>query len=78
MPEHKERALNDLEIIYNIEDSKVTKATTAIDQNDPRKGWNTIEIDNPKPLHKRFGFKDKKEVKELIDKHGCKYGKKRQ
>lgn len=69
MPEFKGRALKDLERIYNTEDSKATKATTPIDLKDPNKGWNTIEIDNPMRLFKRFGFETKEEVKELIDEY---------
>ncbi len=70
MPEHKERALVDLKAIYQLNDSKVSRATTPIDPADPEKGWNTEEIDNPMPLWKVKGFSGRDEVAAVITEYG--------
>ncbi len=68
--EFKDRALSDLKAIYNLDDSKATRATTLIDPADPEKGWNTEIIDNPMPMWKQKGFASRKAVADLIAKNG--------
>jgi len=66
MEEYKAQAIADLKALYAIDDAKITRATTLIDENDPEKGWNTEIIDNPLPRWKQIGFKSRKAVKDLI------------
>ena len=68
MPEHKAHAIADLKAIRDIDDAKVTKATTLIDPEDPEKGYNTELITNPLPIWKQKGFSSRAEVTELIEK----------
>ena len=69
MPEYKERALKDLQAIYDLQDDKAIRATTLIDENDPEKGYNTEEVDKPNPVWKQKGFKSRKAVLTLIKKY---------
>ena len=62
----KKKALAELDRIYNIDDSKATKATTLIDPDDEKKGWNIEEIDNPMPEWKLKGFASRKAVDDMI------------
>ncbi len=66
MPEYKAKAMAELQAIHDLDDDKTTRATTLIDENDPEKGFNVEEIDNPNPLWKQKGFSSREEVKELI------------
>ena len=66
IPEYSEQAKAELERINNLKDSKITKATTQIDPNDPESEWNTIEVVNPNPKWKQLKFKSKKELTDLI------------
>lgn len=62
-----EEAKKKLQEIYDVNDSKATKATTPLELDDPiLTGWNTIEIDNPMPMWKQKGFASRQEVAELI------------
>ena len=62
----KDQALTELERIYNLNDSKATKATTLIDPDDEEKGWNTEEITNSMPEWKLKGFASRNAVNEMI------------
>ena len=62
----KEQALSVLNDIYNLDDSKATRATTLIDPEDPESDWNTEVIDNPMPLWKQKGFISRQAVADLI------------
>ena len=62
----KAQALAELERIYNLNDSKATKATTLIDPDDEEKGWNTEEITNSMPEWKLKGFASRNAVNEMI------------
>jgi len=62
----KEKALAELERIYNTDDGKATRATTLIDPDDEEKGWNTEEIDNPMPEWKLKGFSNREAVNDMI------------
>ena len=66
MPEHKQKAIKKLQEIFDIKDDKVLKATTLKDMNDESKGHNTVQINNPLPLHKQKGFESKQDVADLI------------
>ena len=66
MPEFKERAIAELKRIKNLNDSKIMKATTQKDPEDPESDWNTIEITNPNPKWKQLAFKSEKELTDLI------------
>jgi len=66
MPEHKERAIEELQNIVTLNDSKATLATTLIDPTDESKGWNTVEIENPISLWKQKGFSSRQEVTDII------------
>ena len=69
---HKEHAIEDLKKIYLLNDSKTLRATTLIDPEDPKSGYNTEEIDNPMPLWKQKGFESREAVGTLITKNGGK------
>ena len=62
----KAQALAELKRIYNLNDSKATKATTLIDPDDEEKGYNTVEIDNPMPEWKLKGFASREAVNDMI------------
>jgi len=62
----REQAVVVLNDIYNLDDSKATRATTLIDPGDPHGDWNTEEINNPMPLWKQKGFGSRQEVADLI------------
>jgi len=62
----KTQALSELDRIYNLNDSKATKATTLIDPDDEEKGWNTEEVDNPMPEWKLKGFTSREAVNTMI------------
>jgi len=62
----KAQAVDVLNRIYNLDDSKATRATTPIDPEDPHSDWNTEEIDNPMPLWKQKGFESRQAVADLI------------
>jgi len=62
----KEQALSVLSDIYNLDDSKATRATTPIDPADPHSDWNTEVIDNPMPTWKQKGFVSRQAVADLI------------
>ena len=64
---YKDQAIIELEKIYNLDDLKATKATILIDSEDPEKGYNTEEIDNPMPLWKQKGFGSREEITELLE-----------
>lgn len=66
IPEFKEQAETELKRVSNLKDSKITKATTQIDPNDPESEWNTIEVVNLNPKWKQLKFKSKKEVADLL------------
>ena len=53
MPEHEKRAKEDLAKLAAIDDTKIT-----VDQG-TEKSSKLMEIDNPMPMWKRVGFKDK-------------------
>ena len=64
--ELRERARADLQAIYDLEDNVVTQATTPVDPDDPEKGFNITEIDNPMPMWKQKGFAGREEILEIL------------
>ena len=66
MPEYKAKAITDLKSIADLKDDKATIATTLKDSKNPEKGFNTKTIDNPNPVWKQKGFKNKKEILDLV------------
>jgi len=56
MPEYAKQAKEDLAALAAIDDSKIMVERGA--EEEP----NLVEIDNPAPLWKRMGFKDKYEI----------------
>ena len=64
-PEFKDQAKNELMNIYELDDDKITRATTPKDPDNPMSDFNTEIIDNPMPLWKQKGFSSRKEVLEL-------------
>ena len=60
MPEHEKRAKEDLAKLAAIDDTKIT-----VDQG-TEKSPKLMEIDNPMPMWKRAGFKDKDELLALV------------
>lgn len=63
--EYKEQVIKKLQEIYDMDDSKATRATTLIDPENPEGGWNTEIIDNPMPMWKQKGFISRESVAEL-------------
>jgi len=61
MPEHEKRAKEDLARLAAIDDTKIT-----VDQG-TEKSPKLMEIDNPTPMWKRAGFKDKDELLKLAE-----------
>ena len=61
MPEHEKRAKEDLAKLAAIDDTKIT-----VDQG-TEKSPKLMEIDNPMPIWKRAGFKDKAELLKLAE-----------
>ena len=61
MPEYEKRAKADLAKLAAIDDSKIT-----VDQG-TETSPKLIEIDNPMPIWKRAGFKDKAELLKLAE-----------
>lgn len=61
MPEHAERAKEELAALAAIDDSKVTM------EQGTEEAPNLVEIDNPMPMWKRAGFKDKDELVALVE-----------
>lgn len=68
--EFRERAVKDLQEIYDRPDDKMLTTTSRINPDDPMSDWNTAEIDNPMPMWKQKGFASRKEVKKLILSNG--------
>lgn len=67
--ELKDQALADLQSIHDLKDDKAMK-TISIDKKTGEA--ETEEIDNPMPMWKRKGFKNRKEIAGLIKKYGGK------
>ena len=67
IPQHRERALKELQTIYNTDDAKAVQVLSGSEES---KDLVTKEIDNPKPLYKRYGFTSKDEVGQLLSKEG--------
>jgi len=61
MPEHAEKAKADLARLAETDDSKIT-----VDQG-TEESPKLMEIDNPMPIWKRAGFKDKDELLKLAE-----------
>jgi hypothetical protein len=72
MPEHKDQALADLKAICLLGDDKAMRATKLIDPENPEKGSETEEIDNPLPVWKQKGFTSRADVADLITANGGK------
>lgn len=66
MPEHKDRAMTELQAIYKKADDKAVIAETLKDPKDIQGEYITKEIANPSPLWKIMGFKTRQEVADLI------------
>lgn len=67
IPEHRERALKELQRIYGADDDKSVQVVSG---SEATKDLVTKEVDTPKPLYKRFGFASKDEVGALLSKEG--------
>lgn len=65
-PKWRGRVQKELKALQAIKDSKVTRAVSLIDPNDPESDWITEEILNPLPIHKQKGFKMRKELDDFI------------
>lgn len=65
MPEHKERALKELQQIQSLDDSKVVRVISGSEEDG---NLVTEIIDNPMPQWKRIGFATAKELSALIAK----------
>lgn len=65
-PEWAEPVKNELKTIKNLKDDKMSIPIALIDPDDPNSEWKTEEILNPHPVFKRKGFKDRKELNDLI------------
>jgi len=66
MPQYKQRALAELQSIYDTDDVSATRVISG----DAKTGdLVTEEIKNPKPLWMRKGFSSKDEVLQLINQH---------
>jgi len=63
----KDQTIISLQKIYDMDDSKATRATTLIDPDNPEGGWNTEIINNPMPLWKQKGFASRQAVEDLIN-----------
>ena len=61
MPEYAKQAKEDLARLAAIDDAKVTMEQGTEDSPNP------VEIDNPMPMWKRAGFKDKDELLKLAE-----------
>ena len=61
MPEYAKRAKEELAALAAIDDSKVTM------EQGTEEAPNLVEIDNPMPMWKRAGFKDKDELLKLAE-----------
>ena len=61
MPEYAKQAKEDLARLAAIDDAKVTMEQGTEDSPNP------VEIDNPMPMWKRAGFKDKAELLKLAE-----------
>ena len=66
LSEYKAQTLTELKHVRDLNDSKLVKATTQKDPEDPESDWNTIEITNSNPKWKQLAFKSKKELTDLI------------
>ncbi len=62
MPEHKERASNELKRIQSLDDSKVVRVVSGTEEEG---NLITETIDNPMPQWKRVGFASAKELSSL-------------
>jgi|GEM_PF-1257868 len=67
LPQHRERAIQELRKIYELDDATVQRVISGTEEN---KNMVTKEIDNPAPLYKRFKFDSKEEIKQLLLKNG--------
>lgn len=67
MPEHKERAIKELQRIYGTDDAKSVQVVSG---SETTKDLVTKEIATPKPVYKRYGFASKDEVGALLSKEG--------
>ena len=65
-PKWRGRVMKELKSIQKIKDDEVTRAIRLVDPNDPDSGWITEKIPNPFPIHRQKGFKNKKELHNLI------------
>lgn len=66
----RERALADLRVVIKTKDEKATQATTLIDPENPKAGYNIVEIENPMPLWKVKGFESREEAQALYEGYG--------
>lgn len=66
IPEFAKRAKEDLEELAAINDVKITRAVSLVDENDPVSEWVTEKINNPMPLWKAKGFASLKEVTNAV------------
>jgi hypothetical protein len=55
-PEHKEQVLIDLQSLQDYDDRGVSMAIKPLDPNKPDGEWETVEIENPNPIHQQKGF----------------------
>ncbi len=67
MPEHRERALKDLQKRQALDDSKVVRVVSGSEE---EKNLVTEIIDNPMPVWKQKGFESRAEAGTLITENG--------
>jgi len=70
IPEHKARALGDLEGLYADDDTLIMTTTELIDPRDPMSDWKQELKPNPSPLWKQKGFADRTELAKIIKANG--------
>ena len=63
MPEHKETALKDLKKVKDLKDDTVVRVISGSEEDG---NLVTEVIANPNPKWKQLGFKDKKDVDDLV------------
>ena len=70
IPEHRERALADMEGLYANDDTLIMTTTELIDPEDPMSDWNQELLPNPSPLWQQKGFAGRTELAKIIKTEG--------
>jgi hypothetical protein len=72
IPQHRERALADLQKLYKHDDTLILTTTTLKDSKNPEGEWNVELLPNPSPLWKQKGFTSRKALATIITTNGGK------